>query len=82
MDNKIKDKRYDLPGFAPDTDDEAFSTDLDADVDPADTQIYHHYRLMQLRNEIDTQIIDEQLLQMKKLQKAFYKGTATRNDKQ
>ena len=46
MRNKIKDKRYDLPGHKEDTEDEAFSTDFDIDVNPADTQLYHHYRLM------------------------------------
>ena len=44
--NKIKDKRYDLPGFAPDTEDEAFSTDFDVDLNPADTEMYRHYKLM------------------------------------
>ena len=40
MANKVKDKRYDLAGPAPDTEDEAWTTDFEVDVDPADTEIY------------------------------------------
>lgn len=46
MKNKVKDKRYDLPGLAPDTEDEAFTTEFEVDVDPADTELYKQYKLM------------------------------------
>lgn len=36
MENKIKDKRFDHGGPAPDSEDEAFSTDFDIDVDIQD----------------------------------------------
>ena len=38
--NKIKDKRYDLPGEIPDTEDEAWTTDFEIDVAPEYTDIY------------------------------------------
>jgi len=46
MANKFKDKRYDLTGVAPDTEDEMFTTDFEVDVDPADTELYRQYKLM------------------------------------
>jgi len=61
MKNKIKDPRYDLAGEIPDSEDEAFSTDFDVDVNPADTEIYRQYKIMQLNVKVDQKHVDEQL---------------------
>lgn len=61
MKNKIKDPRYDLTGELPDSEDEAFSTDFDVDVNPADTEIYRQYKIMQLNVKVDQKHVDEQL---------------------
>lgn len=80
MRNKIKDKRYDLPGHKEDTEDEAFSTDFDIDVNPADTQLYHHYRLMQMRQKEDMAAIEEKLTKLNALAENKKLGLTNRRD--
>ena len=46
MANKIKDARYDITGQLPDSEDEAFTTDLEVDFDPADQEMYKQYKLL------------------------------------
>ena len=53
MSNKIKDPRFDLPGDIPDSEDEAWTTDFDGEVDAQDIELYKMYRLMQLRQKDD-----------------------------
>jgi len=66
MRNKVKDPRYDLPGERPDSEDEAFSTDFDVDVNPADTEMYRQYKIMQLNVKVDQKYVDEQLENLRK----------------
>ena len=66
MRNKVKDPRYDLPGESPDSEDEAFSTDFDVDVNPADTEMYRQYKIMQLNVKVDQKYVDEQLENLRK----------------
>ena len=54
MENKIKDERFDLTKEMPDTQDEAFSTEFEEeDIEPADTEIYRQYRLMQREKKLE-----------------------------
>jgi hypothetical protein len=53
MANKLKDARFDLPGEIPDTEDENFSTDFDVDVNPADTELYRHYKILQMETKVE-----------------------------
>ena len=47
MKNRIKDPRFDdLEKLAQDTEDEAFTTDFEDDVDPQDQEIYKMYKLI------------------------------------
>ena len=64
MANKHHDPRYDVVGTVKDTDDEAFSTDLEADVDPLDTELYRHYKLMQVRNKMSKKEYDLKFKQL------------------
>ncbi len=53
MFNKIKDKRYDLPGKIPDSEDEAFTTDFEVDMEPENTELYKQYKFMQSEALVD-----------------------------
>ena len=74
MATKVKDKRYDLPGFVPDTEDEAFSTDLEVDMDPADTEIYRHYRLVNHEIKEEQKEIDASIHELRKYMEASTRG--------
>jgi len=61
MRNKFKDPRFDLTGELNDTEDDAFSTDLDVDVNPADTELYRQYKIMQVNVKVDREYIDKEI---------------------
>ena len=81
MANKIKDKRYDITGELPETEDELFSTEFEIDeMAPEDATLYKRYKLMSYRTKMDDKQVKEQMTIYAKSVRAQIEGDETNAD--
>ena len=62
MENKIKDKRFDLAGHLPDTSDEYYTTELS---DPDDNEVYRKYKLLSYETSEDHRALEKKQEELK-----------------